>query len=191
MTVQTSGSAAGPGGRFGNAPWWVLLIEGVALIVLAVLAVLAPFIASLAVTTIVGWIYMFAGGIRIVSSLTHRGHAWGWSLLIGALALLAGLFLLLWPLAGLVTLTIVLGAYFFADAIASFVLAATLGRHAGRGLWLIVTGVADLILSAIMVMGLAHGAFWLLGLVVAVNLVFLGASLVTVALTWRVRPQDA
>jgi uncharacterized membrane protein HdeD (DUF308 family) len=187
MAHETSAAFPQVAFRFGRAPWWVLAIEGAVLVALGVLAVLVPFIASLAVAAIVGWIYLFAGGVRVVSSLTHRGPNWGWSLVIGVVAMGVGIFLLAAPVAGVVTLTLVLGAYFLADAISSFVMAATIGRHTGKSGWHVIAGVADLILAAITLFDLSYGALWLLGLVVAANLVFAGAALLTLGLTWRAR----
>lgn len=172
---------------FGRAPWWVLAVEGACLILLGVLAGVAPFIASLAVTGIVGWIFLFVGGVRIVSSLTHRGPGYGWTILTGCVALLAGLFLLLRPLEGLISLTIVLGAYFAAHAVLNFVVAAQMHRADARARWLVISGVTDLILAAVIMAGLWSGAVWLIGLLVAVNLVFAGAALLSVGLGWRVR----
>jgi uncharacterized membrane protein HdeD (DUF308 family) len=187
MAGISSVAASKAGARFGRAPWWVLALEGAGLIALGLIAVTAPLVASLAVTLVVGWVYMFAGGIRVVSAITHRGPSWGWSLLLGCLALAAGLILLLRPLAGLISLTIILGAFFFADAALSFVLAATVGRRSGRAVWLVTAGVADILLGAAVFVGLTAGALWLLGLVVAANLVFAGAGLLTVGFAIQAR----
>jgi len=185
MTTQTSASRSGPVIMFGKAPWWVLAVEGAALILLGLVALIAPFVASLAVTLVIGWIYLFAGGVRVVSSLTHRGPGFGWSLLIGCLALIAGAFLLARPLAGLFTLTFVLGVFFLAGAVMSFVLAATVGRKTGRTMWLIANGFADLVLGVVVFAGLVAGAVWFLGLLVAVNLIFAGTSLLVIGTTVR------
>lgn len=191
MTDQVASSPPQAAIRFGKAPWWVLLLEGLVLVALGLVAALAPFVAALAVTAIVGWIYMFAGGVRIVSSLTHRGPGFGWSLIVGAFAIAAGFLLLAKPLVGLFSLTVVIGAFFFADAIASFLMAASVGRHSGRAAMLVITGVADLILDAVIFAGLWSGALWLLGLFAAVNLVLIGASLTVIGLTLRAQGPKA
>ncbi|WP_374574778.1 HdeD family acid-resistance protein [Phenylobacterium sp.] len=190
-TDQTAAQPPRAAILFGKAPWWVLLMEGLVLMALGLIAALAPLISALAVTAIVGWVYMFAGGVRLVSSLTHRGPGFVWSLLIGALALAAGFLLLAKPLLGLFSLTVVIGAFFFADAITSFLMAATVGRHSGRMAWLVITGVADLILDAAIFAGLWSGALWLLGLFAAVNLVLIGASLAVVGVTLRAQGPKA
>lgn len=192
MTDQTTTTHPPPGAvLFGKAPWWVLLVEGIVLVVLGLVAALAPLIAALAVTAIVGWVYMFAGGVRVVSSITHRGPGFIWSLLIGVLALAAGFLLLAKPLIGLFSLTLIIGAFFFADAITSFMMAASVGRHSGRTAWLVITGIADLVLDAAIFAGLWTGALWLLGLFAAVNLVFIGVSLTVVGLTLRAQGRQA
>jgi uncharacterized membrane protein HdeD (DUF308 family) len=188
MTADLPDSPPRATPTFGKAPWWVLVIEGACLVVLGLLAGVAPLIASLAVTAIVGWVFMFAGGVRVVSGITHRGPGFGWSILTGCVALAAGLFLLLRPLEGLISLTMVLGAYFTAHAILSFVVAARVRRSEGRGQWMVVSGITDLILAAVIVMGLWAGAVWLIGLLAAVNLVFAGSALLAIGVGARVRP---
>lgn len=183
MTSATPDPVAN--GKLGAGPWWILALEAVGLIALGFLAGAAPFFAAVATTIAVGWILMVAGLVRVVSSVTHRGHGWGWGVLNGLVAIAAGVLMCARPLVGLVSLTLVLGAYFAAHAILSFVRAATAGRRAGRASWLVVSGVMDLVLAAIVVMGLWSGALWLIGVLVAVNLVFAGAALLTLALGWR------
>jgi uncharacterized membrane protein HdeD (DUF308 family) len=171
--------------------WWILALEAVALIALGALAAIAPFLAAIAATVAVGWILIIAGVLQIASGLAHRSDGWVWALAGGALSLIAGLAMCAQPLVGLFSLTLVLGAYFTAHAILSFVRAAGVGRRAGRAAWLVVGGLADLVLAAVVVAGLWVGALWLVGLLVAVNLVFAGAALLTLAIAWRGRPAKA
>ncbi|HWE45326.1 MAG TPA: DUF308 domain-containing protein [Caulobacteraceae bacterium] len=177
--------------KISGSSWWILTIEGLILIALGLAAGVAPFVASLTVTVLVGWLYMIVGVVRAASSITHRNPGFGWSLFGGCLALIVGGFLLWRPLTGAVSLMILLGAYFAVDGLLSFFLAATTRRHTGRAAMSVVTGVVDLALAVVVFLGLVHGAIWLLGLVVAVNLVFAGATLVTMSIAWRATHRNA
>ncbi|MGH7024940.1 MAG: HdeD family acid-resistance protein [Caulobacteraceae bacterium] len=187
--MATTHPHATPSGsvRFGKAPWWTLAIEGVVLIAVGLLAAFAPFLASIALAVFVGWMFFLGGVVRLASTLIHRGPGFVWSLIMGLLAIAAGVVLALWPLVGVISLTIILAAFFVADAVSSFFLAATLKRHASRARWLVVSGIADLVLGGVIFFGLNQGALWLLGFVAAVYFVFTGAGLVTIGLTCRAR----
>ncbi len=101
---------------------------------LGFIAAAAPFAAGFAATLVVGWVFVIGGVVRIVSSLRHRGPGYVWSLIAGVIAVLAGGLLIGLPLAGLIMLTIIVGAYFLAHAVTSFFLAAAVGKGGQRPL---------------------------------------------------------
>ena len=185
MTADVAAPSAGRSALFGKVPWWGLAVEGVLLIILGLIAAAAPLAAGFAATLVIGWVFVIGGVIRAISSLRHRGPGWVWSLVSGIIAIVAGVLLLGLPLAGLLTLTIVVGAYFLVHALMSFFLAFSMGRYAGRTVWLVVGGIADLILGLAIYWLLPVGAFWILGLLVGINLAFAGASLLAVSLSAR------
>jgi uncharacterized membrane protein HdeD (DUF308 family) len=109
-----------------------------------------------------------------------------WSLISAALALLAGLVLLFRPVQGTLTLTIVVGAYFLAEGVITIMYALEHRRElSGRWSWLLISGVMDLVIAFIIVAGLPGSAEWAIGLLVGINLVLGGASLVGMALAAR------
>ena len=77
------------------------LIEGIVLVVLAILAILIPMAASIAVTIILGWLFLVSGVVGLVTTFWAR-HAPGfwWALVSAVLATAAGIVLLLWPVSG-------------------------------------------------------------------------------------------
>jgi len=85
-----------------------------------------------------------------------------------------------------VTLTYVLIAYFVVDGVLSIVHAIEHRREASsRWQWMIFSGVIDLVLAALIVSGLPSAFTWALGLMVGIDLIFAGWSLVTMALAAR------
>jgi uncharacterized membrane protein HdeD (DUF308 family) len=167
--------------------WRWLLVEGVILIVLGILAVAAPFVAGVAMTLFIGWLFLFAGIVGLVATFKSRtAPGFWWSALSSLVVLIAGLVLLWNPLHGLVTLTYVLIAYFIVDGILTIVLALEHRRElSDRWQWLVVNGVIDLILAGIVISGLPGAFAWALGLLVGIDLVFGGSSLVAMALAAR------
>ena len=167
--------------------WRLLLVEGIILVVLGAAAILVPPIAGLAATIFLGWLFLIGGVVGLVATLRARqAPGFGWSLLSAVVALLAGGVLLWNPLQGLLTLTYVLIAYFIVDGVLMIAFAIAHRRElSGRWEWLMVNGVIDLVLAALILMGLPGSSAWALGLLLGIDLVFAGSSLIAMALAAR------
>jgi uncharacterized membrane protein HdeD (DUF308 family) len=84
------------------------------------------------------------------------------------------------------TLTIVIGAYFLAEGVVTIMYALEHRRElSGRWSWMLIAGLMDLLIAAIIITGLPGSALWAIGLLVGVNLLFGGATLIGVALAAR------
>jgi len=169
--------------------WKLLLAEGLLLIVLGGLAVGLPMVSTLAVTILVGLLLLVGGFIRLIMSFRTRLPAsFWWSLLTAALEIAAGMLLLLQPIQGMLTLTVILIGLFILEGIASIVLAIRFrGWTRGWG-WTLLSGIVDLLLAALIWAGWPATAGWAIGLLVGINLAFLGVSLVMIALGARATP---
>ncbi|TAI66169.1 DUF308 domain-containing protein [Bradyrhizobium sp. Leo170] len=167
-----------------KAHWKAFLFEGILLAVLGLAALIVPAFASLAVTIFLGWLFLISGiGGLIVTYWAREMPGFWWSLISAALAVLAGLILLARPMQGVLTLTIVVGAYFVAEGVATIMYALEHRRElTGRWSWLLIAGLMDILIAFIIVAGLPGSAEWALGLLVGLNLLFGGASLIGMAL---------
>ncbi len=167
-----------------GAHWKWYVAEGVILIVLGLLAVLAPFVAGVATTLFIGWLFLFAGVAGLIFTYKERAApGFWWALLSSAVAVLAGLSLLANPLVGLFSLTVVLIAYFLIDGILTIILGLQYRSDlSDRWGWVVFSGVIDLILAAILISGLPGTALWAVGLLVGIDLAFGGASIIGLAL---------
>jgi len=167
--------------------WKAFLFEGILLVILGLAAMIVPPAASLAVTIILGWLFLISGiaGLALTFWAREMPGFW-WSLISAALAVVAGLILLARPAEGTLTLTIVVGAYFLAEGVATIMYALEHRRElSGRWSWLLVAGLMDLFIAVVIITGLPGSALWAIGLLVGVNLLFGGASLIGVALAAR------
>jgi uncharacterized membrane protein HdeD (DUF308 family) len=166
-----------------KAHWKAFLFEGILLVVLGLAAMIVPPFASLAVTIFLGWMFLISGiGGLIVTFWARAMPGFWWSLISAALAVLAGLILLARPMQGVLTLTIVVGAYFLAEGVASIMYALEHRRElTGRWSWLLVAGLMDILIAFIIIAGLPGSAEWALGLLVGLNLLFGGATLIGLA----------
>jgi uncharacterized membrane protein HdeD (DUF308 family) len=170
-----------------KAHWKAFLFEGIVLAILGLAAMIVPPLASLAITIFLGWMFLISGiaGL-IVTFWARQMPGFWWSLLSAALAVLAGGLLLARPAQGILTLTIVVGAYFLAEGVATIMYALEHRRElSGRWSWLLMSGLMDLVIAFIIVAGLPGSAEWAIGLLVGINLVLGGASLVGMALAAR------
>jgi uncharacterized membrane protein HdeD (DUF308 family) len=167
--------------------WKAFLIEGILLAVLGLAAMVAPLIASLAFTIFLGWMFLISGiaGLAMTYWAREMPGFW-WSLISAALAIGVGLILLTRPAQGVLTLTIVIGAYFLAEGVATIMYALEHRRELSeRWTWMLFSGVLDILISAMIIAGLPGSAEWAIGLLVGINLLFGGASLIGVALAAR------
>jgi uncharacterized membrane protein HdeD (DUF308 family) len=170
-----------------HSHWRAYLVEGIILLLLGVAAIVVPPIAGLGITIILGWLLLFGGVVGLIATFGARqAPGFWWSLLSALVALLAGGSLLWNPLAGLVTLTYVLIAYFVVDGVLSIVHAIEHRREASvRWEWMVFSGVIDLLLAVIILSGLPGAFAWALGVLVGIDLIFAGASLIAMAMAAR------
>jgi len=170
-----------------KAHWKAFLFEGIVLAVLGLAAMIVPPLASLAVTIFLGWMFLISGVAGLIVTFWARQMpGFWWSLFSAALAVLAGLILLARPMQGVLTLTIVVGAYFLAEGVATIMYALEHRRELSeRWSWLLVSGLMDILIAFLIIAGLPGSAEWAIGLLVGINLVLGGASLVGMALAAR------
>src|ERR1700759_167310 len=167
--------------------WKAFLFEGILLVVLGLAAMIVPPLASLAVTVLLGWLFLISGiaGLALTFWARQMPGFW-WSLVSAVLAIGAGIILLARPVQGTLTLTIVVGAYFVAEGVATIMYALEHRRElSGRWSWLLVAGVVDIVIAGLIIAGLPGSALWAIGLLVGINLLFGGMSLIGMALAAR------
>ncbi len=167
--------------------WKSFLIEGIVLVILGLAAIAIPPLASIAVAIFLGWMFLISGtvGLYLTFSAREMPGFW-WSLLSAVLAIAAGLILLVKPIAGTLTLTIVVSAYFLAEGVTTIMYALEhRSKLSGRWGWLLAAGILDILVAAVIVTGLPGSAAWAIGLLVGINLVFGGTSLIGMALAAR------
>jgi uncharacterized membrane protein HdeD (DUF308 family) len=167
--------------------WKAFLFEGILLVVLGLAAMIVPPLASLAVAIFLGWMFLISGVVGLALTFWARQMpGFWWSLISAALAVLAGIVLLARPVQGVLTLTIVISAYFLAEGVTTIMYALEHRRELSeRWSWLLFAGIVDILIAAMIVTGLPGSAEWAIGLLVGINLLFGGASMIGMALAAR------
>jgi uncharacterized membrane protein HdeD (DUF308 family) len=167
--------------------WKLYLFEGIALLILGAIAIIVPPIATLAVTIVLGWLFLVSGVIGLFTTFwMRRAPGFWWSLLSAVLGIVVGGWLLAAPVTGAVSLTIVVVAFFIIEGVASIMFAIDHKRElSGQWGWMLASGIVDLVLAALIFTGLPSTAAWAIGLLVGINMVFGGSALIAMALHAR------
>jgi uncharacterized membrane protein HdeD (DUF308 family) len=167
--------------------WVLFLVEGVVLVVLGATAVVLPPLATIAAIIIIGWLFLVSGVVGLATTYWMR-HAPGfwWSLISAVLGVVVGFMLLARPITGAYSLTLVLVAFFIIEGVVSIMFALDHKRDlSGKWGWMLVSGVVDLVLAAMIFGGLPSTAAWAIGLLVGINMILGGAALIAMALHAR------
>jgi uncharacterized membrane protein HdeD (DUF308 family) len=155
--------------------WIWLVVLGVCLIVLGIVLLGSPVIATLATVSTLGVLILLGGGAEIVGAFWCRE----WSgfflaLLSGVLGVVLGLMLLGNPIQGGITLTILLASFLFVGGIFKAV-AAIAHRFDGWG-WLLLSGAIDFVLGVMIWRELPMSGLTIIGVLVGISLIFRGIS---------------
>lgn len=165
--------------------WGWLLALGILMLILGVLLIGAPMVATLAVQIFLGWILLIGGiaqGIHAFMVREWRGFML--ELLSGILYLVVGILLLNNPVQGALALTLVLAIFLVVEGIFKIVMGFQVRGHDGW-VWLVASGVLSLILGAMIWSEWPSSALWVIGLLVGIQLLFTGWSLIMLALAAR------
>lgn len=168
---------------FRNWPW--LLGLGVLWICLGTLAIVMPFAATLAFELVLGAIFAAGGIAQLVQAFGCRGwRGFAVHAVAGLLALVLGGLLLFFPMQGIVTLTLFLSAFFLASGVLK-IISAIQHRSFGSWGWMLLSGILGLAIGLLILFGLPGTAAWVLGLLVGIELIFSGWSMVMLAISAR------
>jgi len=170
-----------------SAHWRMLMFQGGALIVLGVLAIGMPLVATIAVDIFIGWLFLIGGIAGFIAIFSADDiPAFLWSLITAALSVALGVFLIWRPIEGVYSLTLALTGFFIAEGVFQIV-AAIAYRRVIENAWgfMLASGVCDLILVAVIIYGWPISAAWTLGLLAGVSLLTSGVAIVMTALAAR------
>jgi uncharacterized membrane protein HdeD (DUF308 family) len=170
-----------------RAHWVLFLAQGLIMMILGILAMIWPQLSTLAVDIYVGWMFLLSGIMGLATMfLAPSVSAFLWSLLTAALALVVGVLLLWHPVEGTVSLTLVLIAFFIAEGVFQTAAAVRYREEFPDSWgWMLMSGIADLILAGLMISGWPGTAIWALGLLAGINLLTSGLAITMAALAGR------
>jgi uncharacterized membrane protein HdeD (DUF308 family) len=160
---------------------WPIFL-GVLLILAGLAAIGLPFFAGIAASVLFGWLLMVGGIAHLVYAWSERGAgAVLWQILIGIVYLVASIYMVVLPVAGVVTLTLVLSFYILFEGIFEIVVFSRLRLLRGA-VWFLVDGVISLLLAALIFFQWPSSSLWAMGTLVGISLLLSGIARVTLPL---------
>ena len=161
------------------------LVEGVLLMVTGILAMIFPVVSSVAVVVLLGWLLIFSGALQGISLVGagHVPHFW-LQLVSVILAVLIGLLFLRDPGDGLLTISLLLIVFFMIEGISKVVFALTI-RPFPNWSWGLGSGLVGILLALMLWAQLPVTAVWVIGLLMGIELISVGAAIAYLA--WQVR----
>lgn len=167
-----------------HASTWSI-VWGILLIVGGMLAIGSPFLAAVAVNGLIAWLIVFSGIVHI--ALAFHSHGAGsviWKLLVGLAYLAFGAYLIMHPVVGVATLTLLLASLFLIEGILNIILFFKMRSLRGSS-WMLLDGIITLFLGLMIYLQWPSSAAWAIGLLVGISLIMSGVSRVMLSLAVR------
>jgi uncharacterized membrane protein HdeD (DUF308 family) len=163
----------------------VSILWGVLLIVFGTVAIGSPFLAAVAVNVVVAWLIVLAGAVHLM--LAFHAHGAGsmiWKLLVGIAYLFFGAYLIMHPVLGVVSLTLILASLFLIEGILDIVLFFKM-RPIQGSTWVLVDGIITLLLGLMIYAQWPSSSAWAIGTLVGISMIFSGVARVMMSLAVR------
>jgi uncharacterized membrane protein HdeD (DUF308 family) len=160
--------------------WKLLLTAGIISAVLGAIAIIIPPLASVTITLLVG-IVLLIGAVAYVAEAISRGTTGHriWSFIVAILYVIAGVWLIVNPVSGTITLTWVLAIFFLVIGLFRILAGIQARGKVPNAGWTIVNGVLAVVIAALVIGNLPSSAAWAIGLLVGIQLLFDGIMMIT------------
>lgn len=149
---------------------------GILLLLAGLLSIAVPLFGGIAASVFFGWLILLAGIAHLVYAWSERGAgAVLWQILIGIVYVIAALYMLILPVAGVVAIALVLAIYIALEGIFELVVFSSV-RRLGGSVWFLVDGLISLLLAALILFHWPVSSFWAVGTLVGISLLFSGIA---------------
>ena len=165
--------------------WKSLMAVGVLAIAIGCVAIVVPALAAVGTAIFIGWILLIAGAFLVAGAFAANSIGTVLLRLLWALlTVVVGLWLIVEPHNGTLTLTLVLGIYFLFMGLTRIAVAFAGRGQAGAGL-VGLSGLAGLLIGILVLAKFPSSADWAIGLLVGIDLIIAGWTLTSVALVGK------
>ena len=170
--------------------WLLWLSVGIISIIGGVMALLNPLAATIAAERIAGWTFLIVGVLQMITAWRAKGFgATLWAGWVGLASLLVGISLLHNPLAGVVSLTMIVAILFLVSGAAKLITSFSL-RGTVFFLPMLLPGIISIALALLILSNFPASAVSILGILLAVELISNGVALVALSLSRKTTAQS-
>lgn len=158
-----------------------MMVWGIVMLIGGIAAIALPWASGIGVVIVVGWVLILAAVSHLVLAFhTHSVGGFLWQILLCLIYGVAGVFMLMNPLAGLVTLTLVLAVFLLMEAVLETALYFQVRGKINAG-WVLFDAIVTLILAILVWSQWPSSALWFIGTLVGISLIFSGISRMNLA----------
>ncbi|MBQ8516846.1 MAG: DUF308 domain-containing protein [Akkermansia sp.] len=140
-----------------------------------------PFLLGTSAIWVGGFVLVVAGIMRMVQGFVYAYNRW-WNILAGVLFLILGALMIILPVLSLQVFTLVIGCALLSSGILRLLFAISLRHEIGSG-WRFFNGLVSLILGGLVLWQWPASSLWLIGTLIAIEMIFSGWTLLFLALT--------
>ena len=167
-----------------RASGWSIVLA-ILMIIAGIIAMFAPWEAGLVITLVVGWSAIFNGCAQIVFGFrTHGGWHIALEVILGIIYIIAGIFLLMHPVGGLLALTLFLASFLLVYGIFALVLAFRMRPYRGWG-WVLFDGIITILLGILIWAHWPFNSGWVVGTLFGISIFVSGITRLMVSLALR------
>ena len=161
------------------------LIQGVLMVLAGIVALIYPFVSTVALVLVLGWLLILSGIVQGISLIGAQNVPNFWLQMVSVvLSIIVGVLFLRRPGEAVVTLTLLLIVFFMVEGFAKLLFALTIRPLPNWG-WVFASGIIGILLSFYLLANVTTAAVWLLGVLLGILLIFEGVALSSLA--WQVR----
>jgi len=151
------------------------ILWGILLIIFGILAISSPYLAAVAITSIIAWLIILAGGAHLIYAFHAKSAGWiVWEILVALAYIVIGIYLLVHPFLGIAALTLLLATLFFIEGILDIIGYFQM-RQIGRGsAWILLDGIVTLLLGVLIFVHWPSSSAWAIGTLVGISMIVSG-----------------
>ncbi len=163
--------------------WSIAL--GVVMVILGIIAIMAPWEFGVLIVLVVGWVAIFNGGAQVIYAFrTHNGARAVLEGILGLIYIAAGIYLLMHPAGGLVALTLLLACFLLVYGIVALVLAFHMRPHTGWG-WVLLDAIVTILLGVLIWIHWPLNTEWVVGTLFGISIIMSGVTRLMISMAFR------
>ena len=161
------------------------IVLGILMIIAGMIAIAAPMMAGFVVVIVVGWMAIFNGGAQLFYAFAGHEAKHRWlEVILAIVYIIAGIYLLMHPLGGLLAFTLLIGSFLIIYGIFALILAFRMRPHGGWG-WVLFDGIITLLLGCLIYIHWPGTSDWVIGTLIGISFITSGVSRLMLSLAVR------